>query len=106
MGLLPAITQERIENEQGCYQIPPSGVLFVPSLNEVERNVLKTYWKKYEVSAYGLTEKVAYELDDFGPWWWLPTASAMKAMCEVAGFIVLDGNLTWNNNAQTLLLSV
>ena len=105
--LTSAITQELIENEQGRYQIPPSSVIFVPSLNERERAILKTYWQNTGVTvAYGITEKVTYNLEDFGPWWWLPTASAMRAMCEATGFKVIDSGLTWNNNAQTLLLSV
>lgn len=102
--LTSAITQEVIENEQGRYELPPSGVLFVPGLNDAERSILKIYWENAGAVAYGLTEKVQFKFDDFAPWWWLPTATAMKAMCEVVGFKVLDSSLTWNNNAQTILL--
>ena len=104
--LTSAITQEVVENEHGRYQIPSSSVLFVPSISEKERAILKTYWQDVGATVYGITEKVAYNLEDFGPWWWLPTQSSMKSMCEAVGFKVLESGLTWNNNAQTLLLSV
>jgi hypothetical protein len=104
--LTSAITQEVIENENGRYQIPPSGVLFVPALSDMERSILSTYWSKIGVVAHGLTEKCTYNVADFGPWWWLPTAKALEAMCVAAGFKVVDRGLTWSNNACTLLLSV
>ena len=45
-------------------------------------------------------------MNDFAAWWWLPTATALEAMCKVVGFKVLESKLSWNNNALTLLLSV
>ncbi|GAX43515.1 tRNA (mo5U34)-methyltransferase [Tolypothrix sp. NIES-4075] len=104
--LTSSITQEVIENEKGCYQVPASGVIFVPALNNTEFNILKTYWEKFGVRAQGLTEKIVYNLNDFEPWWWLPTAFALARMCETAGFKVIDKGLMWNNNALTLLLKL
>jgi len=102
--LTSAITQEVIKNEAGVYRLPPSGVVFVPALNDNERGILKAYWEKAGAVAYGLTEKVTYAMHDFGPWWWLPTVPALVAMCKAAGFEVVDQELMWNNNALTLLL--
>jgi SAM-dependent methyltransferase len=105
--LTSAITQEVIENEKGRYQIPPSGVIFVPALNQQEVEILRAYWSQFcLVPLLGIEEKVTYRLDNFAPWWWLPTASALKAMCEVAGFEVLESELTWLGNALSLLLKV
>jgi hypothetical protein len=104
--LTSCITPEIIENERGRYVIPPSGVLFVPALNDAAREILKCYWEQVGVVAGGLTEKVSYRLNDFGPWWWLPTASALVAMCEAAGFTVLDRGPIWGDNALVLLLRV
>jgi hypothetical protein len=104
--LTSAITQEVIENEQGTYRLPPSGVIFVPGLSDDEREILHVYWKKAGAEALGISAKTAYRLDDFAPWWWLPTAQAMKAMCVACGFRVLDAGPTWNGNAYTVLLEV
>ncbi|MEG4840049.1 tetratricopeptide repeat protein [Microcoleus sp. B9-D4] len=106
--LTSAITQEVIENERGRYEIPASGVIFIPALGEPERAILTTYWQQHTDGApiLGVIQKVVFDINDFGPWWWLPTASALEAMCEVAGFKVLDKGLTWNNNALTLLLGI
>jgi hypothetical protein len=107
--LTSAITQEVIENEQGRYQVPASGVIFIPAINNEERAILKAYWDN-DINGkpiiLGLIEPAFFNLNDFAPWWWLPTASALEAMCKVAGFKVLDKGLTWNNNALTILLGV
>jgi tetratricopeptide (TPR) repeat protein len=106
--LTSAITQQVIENEWGRYEIPASGVIFIPALDEAERAILTAYWQPYLYGSpiIGLTEKAVFDINDFGPWWWLPTASALEAMCKVAGFKVLDKGLTWDNNALTLLLGI
>lgn len=107
--LTSAITQEVIENERGRYQVPASGVIFIPAISDAERAILKAYWDN-DINGkpiiLGLSEPAVFNLNDFAPWWWLPTASALEAMCKVAGFKVLDKGLTWNNNALTLLLGV
>nr|WP_255532359.1 tetratricopeptide repeat protein [Microcoleus sp. LEGE 07076] len=106
--LTSAITQEVIENERGRYEIPASGVIFIPALGEAERAILTAYWQQYTYGTpiLGVIEKAVFDTNDFGPWWWLPTASALESMCKVAGFKVLDKGLTWYNNALTLLLEV
>ena len=106
--LTSAITQEVIENEWGRYEIPASGVMFIPALDDGERAILTAYWQIYNNNKplIGITEKAVFDINDFGPWWWLPTATALEAMCKVAGFKVLDKGLTWNNNALTLLLGL
>jgi len=103
-----AITQEVIDNEFGRYEIPASGVMFVPALDDAERAILTAYWRPYinNNQLIGITEKAVFDMNDFAPCWWLPTATALEAMCKVAGFKVLDKALTWNNNALTLLLGI
>lgn len=103
-----AITQEVIENEWGRYELPASGVMFVPALDDAERAILTAYWRTYlnNNQLIGITEKAVFDMNDFAPCWWLPTATALEAMCKVAGFSVLDKGLTWDNNALTLLLGI
>ncbi|MEG4941212.1 tetratricopeptide repeat protein [Microcoleus sp. F4-D5] len=106
--LTSAITQEVIENERGRYEIPASAVIFIPALDEAERAILSAYWQQHTGGApiFGVIQKAVFDINDFGPWWWLPTATALESMCKVAGFKVLDKALTWNNNAMTLLLGI
>lgn len=104
--LTSSILPEVIENEYGRYQLPSSGVLFIPALGDSEFKIVKTFWERAGVQANGLTERANYRLRDFGPWWWLPTASALTAMCEVIGFKAIKSQLTWRDKALVLLLSV
>ncbi len=102
--LSSAITQETVSNAKGTYRIPPSGVLFVPALGDAERAILAEYWRGAGAEVHGITTPVRYSPDDFGPWWWLPTARSMAAMASAAGFEVLEGASIWGGNAHTLLL--
>ncbi|MEG4506551.1 tetratricopeptide repeat protein [Microcoleus sp. F6_B4] len=103
-----AITQEVIENELGRYEIPASGVMFIPALDDAERAILTAYWRTYinNNQLIGITEKAVFDMNNFAACWWLPTATALESMCKVAGFNVLDKGLTWDNNALTLLLGI
>ncbi|MBI2313365.1 MAG: hypothetical protein HYU77_12775 [Betaproteobacteria bacterium] len=101
--LTSAIIRNEIKNRKGRYSLPPSSVLFVPALSDAEREIMKAHWEPYG-TAYGLTQKYDFAVDDFAPWWWLPTATALLAMCTAAGFSVEDSAHTWNDNALTVLL--
>jgi hypothetical protein len=102
--LTSAITQESVTNAHGKYRIPASGVIFVPALEESERLVLAEYWREVGAEVHGITHPVRYTPQNFGPWWWLPTARALIAMAETADFEVVDQTPTWGGNAHTLLL--
>lgn len=102
--LTSTIIPEVVENEGGRYEIPSSAVIFVPALSKAERACLKIYWEQAGAVAYGLTEPTTFSVGNFAPWWWLPTATSLKAMCKAAGFQLIDSELMWNNNALTLLL--
>ena len=105
--LTSVITQQVIQNEKGKYTIPPSGVIFFPALNDAERSILKVYWDKIGAAhAHDITKIYPYTVDDFAPWWWLPTAPALLAMCVAAGFKILDHGLVWNDDALAILLKV
>ncbi|MEM4546869.1 MAG: hypothetical protein QW328_08945 [Nitrososphaerota archaeon] len=104
--LTSVVIPEVIENEVSCYKLPPSAMVFVPALTDRERDCLKAYWRQFlgNSVAYGITDVASFSVDDFAPWWWLPTATALKAMCRSAGFQVVDSQPCWNNGALTLLL--
>jgi hypothetical protein len=106
--LTSCITQTTIENAEGRMEVPESGVLFIPALTDRERRILTAYWSTFGVQAEGITNPCGYRLSevnatDMGPWWFLPTAQAMRSMVRVCGFEVEDEISWWNNNAHTLL---
>jgi 2-polyprenyl-3-methyl-5-hydroxy-6-metoxy-1,4-benzoquinol methylase len=105
--LTSAITPERIENDHGVFQIAASGVLFVPALPENERRIVAKYWTEHAGAvAWGINRPVKWDLEDFAPWWYLPTAQAMISMAEVCGLKLISSHPTWNGDARTLLLEV
>ncbi len=106
--LTSAITATRVTGQKGVLEIPAAAMLCIPALQGREREIVQSYWQGVVGDgAFGLTQQVAeWSVTDFGPWWWLPTVEALRAMCEVAGFRYEEGASSWNGNAYTLLLSV
>ncbi len=106
--LTSAVTATRVEGEKGVLEIPAAAMLCIPALQGREREIIQAYWRGIVGDgAFGITQEVAeWSFEDFGPWWWLPTAEALRAMCEVAGFRYEAGAPSWNGNAYTLRLSV
>ncbi|MCE2485337.1 MAG: class I SAM-dependent methyltransferase [Desulfurellaceae bacterium] len=106
--LTSAVTATRVEGAKGILELPAAAMLCIPALQGREREIVQSYWRGVVGDgAFGLTrEVVGWSFEDFGPWWWLPTAEALRAMCEVAGFQHEDGAPNWNGNAYTLRLSV
>jgi hypothetical protein len=104
--LTSAITQEVVQNEAGTIRIPPFGSIFIPALDQRERDVLWKHWRDNAGvgSCWGISDPVAWNVRDLGPWWWLFTAKVMLAAAESASFRVLDSGPTWNGNAHTALL--
>lgn len=102
--LTSAVSPQVIENEHGTYRLPGSGAILIPALDSQEKKILGKYWAEAGAVIDGIHTEVAYSVDDFGPWWWLPASRAMKAMCEAVGFRVIDEGPVWNGNAHCLLL--
>lgn len=101
------VSGTKIESDQGILEIPNATALFVPALQGRERAIVQSYWQKLVGDgAVGLTQETPWQLDNYVPWWWLPTVEALKAMCESAGFHYVEGSPFWNGNAHVLLLSV
>lgn len=106
--LSSAVTATEISNEAGVLNIPAAAAIFVPALQQRERDILRAHWSPVVGDlAAGLTSDVLlWNVNEFGPWWWLPTVDALKAMCMAAGFNFIAGAYYWNNNAYSLMLSV
>jgi len=105
--LSSVVTATRVASDQGVLEIPKAAALFVFALQKQERAILHSYWRRFVGNeAIGLTSETAsWCLDDYVPWWWLPTVEAFKAMSAAVGFHFQRGAYFWNNNAYVQLLS-
>jgi SAM-dependent methyltransferase len=102
------VSATKVESAEGVLHLPKAAALFIPALRERERSILTSYWRRLVGDqAVGLTgREPSWRLDDFSPWWWLPTVDAFKAMCTVTGFRCHKGAHFWHENAYVMLLSV
>lgn len=105
--LTTAVTATKVTSAAGNLEVPSTACLFLPALQGEERRVVDSYWRQFVGdAAMGLTQQIAaWDVEDFAPWWWLPTVDALKGMCRASGFAYVEGTHAWNNNAYTLLLS-
>ncbi len=107
--LTSVVTATRIENQEGVLEVPQGGALFVPALQGRERAIVRAHWAQVvgDRGAIGLTfDPPRWDVKDYAPWWWIPTASALEGMCAAAGFEVVSSESCWYGNALTLLLRV
>jgi 2-polyprenyl-3-methyl-5-hydroxy-6-metoxy-1,4-benzoquinol methylase len=102
-----AVTATSISGNGETLEVPSAASLFIPALKEHEKAILEGYWRPFVGSdALGLTrEQGTWDVEDFAPWWWLPTVDCMRSMCESAGFDYEGGAHYWNDNAYVVLLS-
>lgn len=102
-----AVTAMSITGNGETMNVPSAASLFIPALKERERAILEGYWRPFVGSdALGLTrEQKPWDVEDFAPWWWLPTVDCIRSMCESAGFDYEDGAHYWNDNAYAVLSS-
>lgn len=93
--LTSAVTATTVESEEGTLEINRAASIFVPALQGRERAIIAAHWRKsVGGEVRGLTyEEQSWQPDDFRPWWWLPTADSLQAMCNTAGFICQEGAL-------------
>ena len=101
------VTATKVESDEGTLHVPQAAALFVPALHERERAILSSYWRRFVGDqALGITgPQPSWQLDDFSPWWWLPTVEALKSICTVAGFRFHKGAHFWNDNTYVMLLT-
>lgn len=98
------VSDTTISNGCGTLTVPDGGVLFLPGLNQSERAILHEDWKFYG-NIIGLTQEWEYKYGEVGPWWWIPTVSAYRAMCTSCGFsVVAEGDFA-EGRVKTLVLS-
>jgi hypothetical protein len=106
--LTSAVTPEIIENNLGTLQVGPSGIIFVPTLDQLGRKILAEHWlnmARIDLSD-SISEAERWHSTDFARWWCLPTPRAMLAMARCAGFRVMDFGPMWHENALSTLLEV
>lgn len=105
--LTTSITSDVVKNSAGELRVPAGSALFIPGLSPSELAVVREDWLPLVgENAGGITCPATWRVDDFGPWWWLPTITALEAMCAAAGFHVVDGEKLWADHAYTVLLEV
>ena len=105
--LCSVVTATKVKSDEGTLELPKAAALFIPALQDRERAILSSYWWRFVGDqALGITgPQPSWQLDDFSPWWWLPTVEALKSICTVAGFRFHKGAHFWDDNTYVMLLS-
>ena len=105
--LTSLVARNEYPHAAGPFRVPEGACLFVPALDGIKKEEVADYWKGLVGDgAVGLTrENPTWRLDDFGPWWWFPRPGALRVLCQMVGFRVVEVAEFWEGNAYSLLLS-
>jgi hypothetical protein len=99
------VLPEHVTNEAGSLDFSGGMMLLLPAINARRRSTLARYF-----DASGI--KIAHVNDDqaspfriggqpnYSPWWWLYSATTLRAMMEVSGFKVLAQGAYWDDRVS------
>lgn len=96
--LASAVIAPEIKNDKGEISIGAGGGLFVPALNDNQKEIISYFFK--EVGASGMVGidvalQNSWALEDYAPWWWLFTPELVKGLLKVCGFKVEEIRWEW-----------
>jgi hypothetical protein len=101
LARLRELTLERLILQSACIPELPGvahGVVFLPGLPDSDR-ALYRIWGSEAAKRVG---RLPDGVDEYGPWWWGLTRSAVRAMAETAGFAV-DDEISGSEFSLTML---
>ena len=100
--LTSSVVPARIANRAGTLALAPGQCLLVPTLDSVQRDILREYFTTIGRKAKGITREGTFVRADGrfhgGPWWWLFTADTLIRMCELFNISV---ERTWHSKPGT-----
>lgn len=91
-----AVVPRNIRNASGEMFVSDDAPLFVPALDDVHRRILSTHiTERYGGGAWGIDKPTSdWFFSDgapnYGPWWWLWTATGFLRLLGAVGFEVID----------------
>jgi len=97
-----ATIPEEIAVPAGRLHTSPGSALLTPALSTSQRAILGEWLMEVgAVEAVGVNAMAssAWELNDYGLWWWFFTRDYVNAMLEIAGFNVTEVASYWNGRA-------
>lgn len=102
--LASVVAPPEIRNSAGTITFAPGQALFLPHLDDRALTVLKVHLSEGGVRAVGIDiPEHRWSLDDYAPWWWLFTTSALRQMLVVVGFQVIDDAPYWGGKTHVFL---
>jgi hypothetical protein len=80
------------------------GALFVPDLGPESKGEISAYFAEAGIrEMVGITSLTEWAPDDYAPWWWLFTQSAVSRLLESAGLQVVESIRGWQGRAAVYL---
>jgi len=101
------VIQPHIKNSKGEMVIEAGGGLFVPALNDRQREVVATFFREVGASEmFGIDppiEKKEWSLDNYSPWWWLFTPDCVPGLLAACGFTLESTYSEWGGRVSYYL---
>jgi hypothetical protein len=101
--LTSMVLAERMETDRGVIEVPAGQPIFIPGLDAENLSIVDRFLEMRGVrNAIGIDVPAEYDVTDYGPWWWVPTPSALEAMVRTAGYRILGSGPFWDGRSWTV----
>ncbi len=99
------VIPHHISNSKGAIAMEENSALFVPALNDRQREVITFYLEEVQAKAVGINLPLAegWSMTDYCPWWYLFTTDYVAGLMRVCGFGVTETSSVWQGRAAYLL---
>jgi len=97
--LASTVIEPKIKNAKGEISVGTGGGLFVPALNNYQKEIISHFYKEVGASGIiGIDEALQnpWSLENYAPWWWLLTTELIASFLEVCGFNVREICREWD----------
>jgi hypothetical protein len=84
------VVPNEIRNDAGSISFAAGQALFLPHVDEATLAVVRRHLDEPGFQALGVNLPTEWRADDYGPWWWLFTASVLRQLLAATGFVVVD----------------
>lgn len=99
------VVPEQVTNEAGSLDFSGGVMLLLPAIDASRRSIMTRHFDAsgIKIAHINANEVSPFRIDgkpDYGPWWWLYSATTLRAMMEVSGFEVLAQEPYWDERVS------
>jgi hypothetical protein len=99
------VVPERVDNAAGSLDFTGGTMLFLPAIDAGRHAIMARHFDASGIRIAPINAERSEPFwlggaPNYSPWWWLYSASTLRAMLEVSGFMVLNQGSYWSERVS------